>query len=570
MVLRGFRPAGVLLAFLAAGALRAEEAADILLLRGRVWTAESNPAWAEAVAVRAGRIVAVGSTTEVEAFRGPKTEVIHLGGRLVLPGFDDAHSHLMEGSSSLDRVDLADLPDVSAIQSRIRAWARAHPQKPWVLGGGWAYASFPGGLPTKQQLDAVERDRPALIESYDGHTAWANSKALALAGITRATKDPANGVIVRDARTGEPTGALKEKPAVDLVKLKVPEPGPAEKYQSLLNGLRLLGSLGITSLQDAGLLSPTQDVESDLAMLDRARREGRLSVRVSAAVMVEPDKLQTTVAVAKRLAARYRDPSLRVIGVKLFVDGVVESKTAALFEPYVGDTGTGLPNWTPEALNEAVTLADREGLQAWLHAIGDRGVRMALDAHEAALRTNGRLDRRGRVEHIETIQASDVPRFKPLGVIASMQPLHANPDQNTLGVWAGNLGEDRVARAWSWAALEKAGARLAFGSDWPVVTPNVFRGLYCAVTRKTKDGTPPAGFLPQQAVSLESALRHYTIDAAYASFEESEKGSLEPGKRADLVVLSEDIFKGPPETILKARVLLTLVDGKPVYRDPTF
>ena len=566
---RGRGLLGALLVFLAAP-LAAEEAADILLLRGRVWTAEANPAWAEAVAVRGVRVVAVGTTSEVETLRGPRTEVIHLGGRLVLPGFDDGHVHLFDGSMSLDRVDLADLPDLVRVQARVKEWARAHPHQPWVVGGGWAYASFPGGLPTRQQLDAVVSDRPAFLESYDVHTAWANSRALALAGITRSTKDPVGGVIVRDPKTGEPTGVLEEKPAVDLVKLKLPEPLPAEKYQSLLKGLRLLNTLGITSVQDAGLLSPSQDVEADLAMLDRARREGKLSVRVSAAVHLQPGKAPATIAQVKRLVARYRDPSLRVVGVKLFVDGVTLSKTAAMLEPYVGDTGTGLPNWTAEALNEAVTAADREGLQTSLHAIGDRAVRMALDAHEAALRANGRLDRRGRIEHIETIQASDYPRFKPLGVIASMQPLHANPDQNVLSVWAGNIGEDRASRAWSWAALEKAGARLAFGSDWPVVSPSVLRGLFCAVTRKTTDGTPAGGWLPRQAISLESALRHYTIDAAYASFAEAEKGSLETGKRADLVVLSDDIFKGPPEAILKTKVLLTLVDGKPAYRDPSF
>jgi predicted amidohydrolase YtcJ len=496
--------------------------------------------------------------------------VIHLGGRLVLPGFEDAHVHLIDGSISLGRVDLADLPDLAAIQARIKAWARAHPQESWVVGGGWAYASFPGGLPTRQQLDAVVADRPALLESYDVHSAWANSRALALAGITRATKDPVGGVIVRDPKTGEPTGALKEKPAVDLVKLKVPEPGPAERYQSLLRGMRLLSSVGITSVQDAGLLSASGDVEADIAMLDRARREGRLGVRVKAAVHLEPGKVAATIAQAKRLAARYRDGWLKVAGVKLFVDGVIESKTAALLEPYAGETSLGTANWTAEALNAAVTAADREGLQAWLHAIGDQGVRLALDAHEAALRANGRLDRRGRIEHIETVQASDYARFKPLGVIASMQPLHANPDQTVLSAWAGALGPERASRAFSWAAFEKAGARLVFGSDWPVVSPSVMRGLFCAVTRRTRDGSPAGGWLPQHALSIESALRHYTIDAAYASFSEAETGSLEPGKRADVVVLSDDILKGPPETLLKTKVLLTLVDGKPMYRDPAF
>jgi hypothetical protein len=545
----------------------AEEAADILLLRGRVWTGEASSAWAEAVAVRGGRLAAVGTTAEVEAWRGPRTEVIHLGGRLVLPGFIDAHVHLLDGSLSLGRVDLAGLADLQAVQARIREWARAHPREPWVLGGGWAYAAFPGGLPTRQQLDAVVRDRPALIESYDGHCAWANSKALALAGLDKATQDPAGGVVVREAKTGEPTGALKEKPAIDLVRARVPEPGPAERYQALLKGQKLLSSFGITSVQDAGLLSGG---EADLALLERARREGRLTVRVAAAVHMEPGAADTAVALAKKLQARHRDAFLRVLGVKLFVDGVVEARTAALLEPYEGDDGRGIANWTPDALNEAVTAADREGLQAWLHAIGDRGVRMALDAHEAALRANGRLDRRGRIEHIETVAAEDVPRFKPLGVIASMQPLHANPDQNILGPWAAALGEERTARAWSWAALEKAGARLAFGSDWPVVTSSVLRGLYCAVARKTKDGQPPGGWLPRSAISLESALRHYTADAAFAAFEEAQSGTLEAGKRADLVVLSDDIFKGPAETLLKTKVLLTLVDGKPVHRDPAF
>ena len=553
-----------------AGPLAAEEAADVLLLRGRVWTGGANATWAEAVAVRGGRIVAVGTTAEVETLRGPRTEVIHLGGRLVLPGFVDAHVHLLDGSKSLERVSLADLPDVPQVQARIKDWARAHAQQPWVLGGGWAYGSFPGGLPTRQQLDAVVADRPALLESYDVHTGWANSRALALAGINKSTPDPAGGVIVRDPKTGEPTGVFKEKPAVDLVKLKVPEPGPAERYQALQKGLRLLNSMGITSVQDAGLLSPAGEVEADLAMLDRARREGKLSVRVAAAVHMEPAKVEATIALAKRLSARYRDGWLRVLGVKLFVDGVIEAKTAAMLEPYAGDTNAGTPNWSAPALNEAVTAADREGLQAWLHAIGDRGVRMALDAHEAALRANGRLDRRGRIEHLETIEPHDYARFKPLGIIASMQPLHANPDQNALSAWAGNVGEERASRAWSWAAFEKAGARLAFGSDWPVVTPSVLRGLYCAVTRKTKDGIPAGGWLPQHAIPLESALRHYTIDAAFASFEEGEKGSLEVGKRADLVVLSDDVFKAPPEVLLKTKILLTLAEGKPVFRDPNF
>ena len=265
-------------------------------------------------------------------------------------------------------------------------------------------------------------------------------------------------------------------------------------------------------------------------------------------------------------------PSLRFGRVKGFADGVIEAHTAAMFEPYSDDPagGLGLPNWTPESLQKAVVAADRAGVQIYLHAIGDRGVRMALDAYEAARRANGPRDRRGRIEHIETIQAADYPRFAGLGVIASMQPLHANPDQNSELVWQKNAGPERSSRGFSWGNLERAGARLAFGSDWPVVTSDVFRGLYCAVTRKTREGTPAGGWLPELAVSLESALRHYTIDGAYASFEEKEKGSLAAGKRADFVVLSEDLFRTAPEAILKTKVLLTVMDGQVVHRTAPF
>ena len=432
---------------------QAEEPADILLLNGRVWTAEAEPHWAEAVAMRAGRIVVVGTNAEVEPLRGPATTVIDLQKRLTLPGFNDAHTHLIDGALSLDRVDLAGAPDLATVQARVKAWADANPKRAWILGTGWAYASFPGGLPTKRQLDAAAPNRPAYIEAYDGHTGWANSRALALAGITRGTKDPEGGTIVRDPKTGEPTGALKES-ARELMLAKVPDATAAEKYQGLLRALRLLGAHGITSVQDAGMLSESADPTADLALLDGLRREGKLTVRVTAAVRVRPDKSSDDLALAKRLAERYADPWLRVTAVKLFVDGVIEAKTAAMLAPF-GGGGEGSPNWSAEALQAAVIAADTQGLQVYLHAIGDRGVRMALDAHEAALRANGRLDRRGRIEHIETIDPADLARFKPLGVIASMQPLHANPDANTLGNWAGNLGPERAGRGFSGPAWRK-------------------------------------------------------------------------------------------------------------------
>jgi predicted amidohydrolase YtcJ len=292
-------------------------------------------------------------------------------------------------------------------------------------------------------------------------------------------------------------------------------------------------------------------------------------VRVAASVVMQAGGVEPALAAARRLRGAYDDALLRVAAIKGYVDGVIEAHTAAMLAPYErAEFGLGLPNWEPEALDQAVIAADKQRLQVYLHAIGDRGVRMALDAHQRALEKNGARDRRGRIEHIETIHPDDYPRFKALGVIASQQPLHANPDRNSFEVWQKNIGPERASRGFSWRNIEKAGGRLAFGSDWPVVTSDVFRGLYCAVTRKTREGTPSGGWRPELAVSLESALRAYTAGGAHASFEEDAKGSLGVGRLADLVVLSEDLFAGPPERILTTRVLLTIMDGRIVHRAP--
>lgn len=544
--------------------------ADLILSGGRVFTAEARTPWAEAVAIRGERIVFVGSTQEALGLKGPKTEVMDLSGRLILPGFNDSHIHLVNGALSFERVDLIEDQSLEAVQKRIHDFAKANPKSPWVLGRGWVYGSFRGSLPTKEQLDAVVLDRPAYMECYDGHSGWANSKALALAGIAKDTKDPEGGVIVRDPRTGEPTGALKEAPARQLVESKIPLPDADGRYRLLVRALALLSSYGITSVQDARW--DGGDLAEDAALYERAQREGRLSVRVRAAAWLIPGGETETIALARLLKETHTGPILRFGTVKAFVDGVVEAHTAAMLAPYSDDPsfGLGLPNWDAEALKAAVVAADKAGLQVYLHAIGDRGVRMALDAHEAAIRVNGPRDRRGRIEHIETIDTADYPRFAKLGVIASMQPFHANPDQNLFDVWARNLGPERASRGFSWRAIEKAGGKLVFGSDWPIVTPDVLRGLYCAVSRKTREGTPADGWLPAHAVSLESAMRHYTLDGAFASFEEAEKGSITVGKLADLVVVSEDVFKGPPERLLTAHVLLTLVGGRVVHRAAGF
>ncbi len=554
----------------------ADAPADRILTGGRIWTADDTRPWAEAVAIRGDRIVYVGDAAGAKELRGPKTEVVELAGRLVTPGFNDSHIHISGGALSLEQVDLIEEQSLAAVQSKIEAFAKQNPKSAWVLGRGWLYGSFPGGLPAREQLDAVVSDRPAYMTCYDGHSGWANSKALALAGITKDTKDPENGLIVRDPNTGEPTGALKES-ANALLENVIPQPQGEERYALVLRALALLNSQGITSVQDAGGLLGggilgESDAPADIELFDRARREGKLTVRITASAVMEQGKVERAIAAAQKAHERWNDALLRVTAIKGFVDGVIEAHTAAMLTPYSDDAsfGLGLPNWDPEALQAAVVAVDKAGFQVYLHAIGDRGVRMALGAHQSALTQNGAKDRRGRIEHIETIQAADIPRFKTLGVIALMQPLHANPDQNNFNVWSRNAGPDRASRAWAWHAIEASGGRLAFGSDWPVVTADVFRGLYCATTRKTREGTPAGGWLPELRVSLEDALKHYTIDGAYASFEEKEKGSISVGKRADLVVVSEDLFKAPPETILATKVLLTLMDGRPVYRSAGF
>ncbi len=482
----------------------------------------------------------------------------------MLPGFIDSHIHLMGGALSLARIDLSEDATVEALQARIRKFAAENPEHDWVLGRGWFYGSFPGGLPTKEQLDVVVPDRPAYMECYDGHTGWANSKALQAAGITKDTRDPPDGIIVRDPKTGQATGALKEA-AMALVEARIPLPDEEAQYRLLLQSIRLLNSQGITSIQDADY--SIAEVEKHLKLFERAKREGHLTVRTIVAVRMEEKNFAEAITETRRLADEHKSDPLRFGTIKGYVDGVIEARTAAMTEPYADSTESGSLNWDPEKLKQAVALADRSGLQVYLHAIGDRGVHIALDSYEAAQKTNGASDRRSRVEHIETILPQDYQKFHALGVIASMQPLHADPNQNIYDVWARNAGPERSTRAFSWRNFEKANVRLVFGSDWPVVTSDVLRGIYCAVTRKTKNGNPPEGWYPELSVSMENALRHYTIDAAYASFDEDQKGSIEPGKLADIVVLSQNLFEKPPEEILKTRVLLTVQNGRIVYRN---
>jgi predicted amidohydrolase YtcJ len=401
-------------------------------------------------------------------------------------------------------------------------------------------------------------DRPAFMLCYDGHTAWVNGRALQAAGITRETRDPPNGTIVRD-EGGEPTGVLKEA-AMGLVRQHVPAPSADELYAALRRRLAQAASYGLTSIQNASF------VPVELPVVERAIAENAMTVRLYWALPFKKDLTSEEVEGYKELRRKYPGPLLKFGAVKGFLDGVVESKTAAMFEPYSTGGGNGQLNWSDDDLFRTAARFDREGFQIFLHAIGDRAIAQALDAYAYAARVNGTQGRRHRVEHIEVPRQADIARFRALGVIASTQALFANPDRNTLEVYAANLGPERVQRAMAFRALDEAGAVQAFGSDWPVYPMEPLRGIYCAATRRTAEGTPPGGWIPEQRIPAEAALRHFTVDAAYASFEEQRKGRLAPGMLADLVVLSQDILALPPERILEAKVVQTIVDGRDTFR----
>ncbi len=542
---------------------RIVEPADIIVIHGRVYTENPQLPWAQAVAIHRGKIVAVGDDPVIERMRGVGTKVINAGGKLVLPGFVDCHIHFIDGSLSLGRVNLEGAKDPSDIQKRLREYAAEHPGDDWILGRGWNYAMFgPEALPHKKYLDEIFPNRPVFLEGYDGHTYWANSKALAMAGIVRETPDPPNGTIVRDPKTGEATGALKES-AENLVSKIIPKPSRAEQLLALRAGMKWANEHGITRVHSAG-----GDFEV-LDLFDEMRQRGDLTLRMSIAYFLNPPELRPQdLDAIEHAHKKFHDDWIDAGAVKFMVDGVVESHTAAMFEPYADDPSLkGKLFWDPAKYKAAVAELDKRGLQLFTHAIGDYGVRTALDAYENAETRNHGRDRRPRIEHIETIAPSDIPRFGKLGVIASMQPLHSYPDADTLDVWARNAGPDRASRAWSWKSIADAGGRLAFGSDWPVVTLNPWEGVQTAVTRQTSEGQPEAGFVPEQRLTVAQVIDGYTLGAAVAGRREKSEGSLEVGKLADLIILSQNIFDVEPRKIGATKVVTTIVGGRVVYQE---
>lgn len=531
------------------------QVADVIIVNAKVYSPPNN--FYEAIAIKKNRILAVGKRADIEKLAGESTRRTDAAGNTVTPAFNDAHVHMFSGSESLQQVDLLDAVSLEDIGNRIRSFSVANPNKPVIVGRGWLYGFFQDGLPTRKQLDVLVSDRPAVMKCYDGHSMWLNSKALVVAGITRDTKDPENGIVVRDAN-GEPTGVLKEA-AMSLADSVMPKLTSDERKEALRAAILEAHQLGVTSVQEAGIGL------AELEVLDSLQRSGELKLRIYIALEGHPRMTEAEIDQLDTLRARFK--KLSIGAVKLYADGVIEAHTAALLQPYANNPIRGLPEFTQVDMNRVIEALDRHGFQIMVHAIGDGGIRMTLDAVEHAMKVNTAptKGRRHRLEHIESISKEDIPRFGQLGIIASMQPFHANPNSNIFNVWAANLGPERASRAWSWKSIQDAGGRLAFGTDWPVVGLDPIPGLHTALTRQTLDGEPKDGFIPEQRLSLRDALQAYTTGSAYAEFAESEKGRLEVGMLADVIVWDRDIFSVSTNEVKNARVLKTIFDGQVVF-----
>ena len=530
--------------------------ADTIIVNAVVHTMDKSQPAAEAVAIYANRIVATGSTKDIKKLAGPNTRTIDAKKRLLLPGFNDAHTHFMSGGFQLSSVDLRDANSPQEFAARIKAFAEKLPKGRWITGGDWDHERWSDAkLPTRDLIDSVTPDTPVFVSRLDGHMALANSLALRLAGVTRQTLDPPGGVIVRD-KSGEPTGVLKDA-AQSFVWKVIPPARFEEKLAAARAASDYAAKLGVTSIQD---VSAGTDVSVYQALLDR----GELKTRIYAIAPLPQWEHLARIGVR----AHFGSEMLRVGGLKGFSDGSLGSTTALFYEPYRDDPSTsgiaGDEMYPEGAMLNRVREADRAGLQIMIHAIGDRANDLILNMYEQVERENGKRDRRFRIEHAQHLRGQDIPRFARTHVIASMQPYHAIDD----GRWAEKrIGKDRAKTTYAFRSLLDAGATLAFGTDWTVAPLNPLLTIYAAVTRRTIDGKNSKGWVPEQKISVEETVRAYTAGSAYAEFQEHVKGTIAPGKLADLVLLSRDIFKIDAKEIENVKVVLTMVDGRVVYED---
>jgi predicted amidohydrolase YtcJ len=534
---------------------------DLVLTGGRVFTADGALTIAEALGVRDGRIAWVGSAAEASEHVGKETRVLELEGRTVLPGFQDAHCHPADSGVELGRCTLNEAHSREACLETIARYAAEHPGLEWIVGSGWSIDSFERGTPSRRDLDAILPDRPAFFENRDGHGAWVNSRALALAGITRDAPDPSGGRIERDA-AGEPQGTLHEH-AMDLVHDLLPPTTQDEWETGILRAQALYHELGLTAWQDARIDTPAQ-----LAAYKAVAARGELTMRVEGNLLWDRTRglEQADELLATRAEASVE--RLKIRGAKIFADGVLENFTGALLEPYVGTDNYGISMLAPDELESAVVLLDSRGFQVHIHTIGDRAVRESLDAVEAAVRENGRRDARHHFAHLQLVHPDDLPRFAELGVVANVSPLWACRSAYVDELTVPFIGPERSGRMYPFGSLLRAGARLAFGSDWSVSTPDPLPQLEVAVTRVSPETRGERPLLADEALDLPTALQTFTAGSAYVNFLDRGTGTLEPSKLADLVVLDRDVFDPGAGPIGDARVLLTLVEGEPVYADP--
>ena len=546
---------GLLLWPMAGAAFAARCTPDIILINGRVHTVDPARPEAEAIAICGERIAQVGSTAEIRPLATRETRVIDLEGRRVVPGFNDAHVHFIDGADELVGVNLRPATDERDFARRLGEHASKLPSGRWILGGFWDHEAWPSkALPTRQAIDSVTPNHPVFVQRLDGHMGLANSLAMKLAGITRETQSPDGGTIVRDA-AGEPTGIFKDN-AMGLVMKAVPPPSLDEIMEKARAALKHAAEHGVTSIQDMTASA------TELAAYQALRERGQLTARIYSIQNHGIDGL-----VRAGIKTGFGDDWIRIGGIKLFADGSMGSGTAAFFEPYTDDPTTrGLLLQSPEELQKAMVDADAAGFQLVVHAIGDRANAITIEAFGEVARVNGARDRRPRIEHAQVVRDADKRRMARLGIIASIQPSHCIDDMR----WAERrIGRDRCAIAYDFKSFVDAGVKVAFGTDWYVEPLDPMIGLYAAVTRQFPDGTPAGGWFPEEKITMAQAVEFYTLGAAYAQYAEAAKGSIAPGKLADVVVLSQDIFTIPPRQILETRPVLTMVGGRIVFGSET-
>ncbi len=557
-----------------------QSSADLILINGDIYTGDPRNPRAQALAISGEKIVAVGSNVDINRLRDSKTRIIDLHGQFAMPGFNDAHMHLASAAEAKLKINLEGVKSLAEMQERIRVHLKDFESGEWITGRGWDHTLWSDKrFPTRADLDAVSRDHPMFFGRVDGHVAVANSRALEIAGITSATPDPPGGKFLHDPATGEPDGMLEEDAAMDRVIKVIPRFTQEQRRRAIELALAEVSSYGVTSIQDNseelllrlyeefpdgrsrdGRTAPSPPALIDLPIYQELLRAGKLPLRITEWL---PFNAPLPVLEDLRRAYGTTDPWLKTGTLKGFLDGSLGSRTAALLAPYSDEPGTsGILRADPERLKQMAIARDAAGFQIAFHAIGDRANRVALDTYEAVRQANGPRDRRDRVEHAQIIALSDVPRFAALAVIASMQPSHILDDER----WAeSRLGSERIKGGYAWNSLEKSGAHLAFGTDYPVEAVNPMRGLYACVTRELPEGGPQGGWQPQETLPIDTCIREYTAGSAYAEFEEAQKGKLVPGMLADIVIFPADVTRISPRELINAKVSVTIAGGRVVY-----